>query len=93
MTAADIALALTDALNRRGASSRSGRLQQPPSRYITAVVVPGGGPIEVDEQGLRAMGIKHVVEAAAEQTAEGVAAYDPDALVAAIASIVAGGAT
>lgn len=39
MAASDIVQALTDALNRRHAK-RVGQLHNPPSAYVTAVLVP-----------------------------------------------------
>ena len=90
MAAADVVLALCGALNRRGASSRAGQLEHPPSAYVTAVVVPRGGPIRVDEGALRALGVARVVEVAAERGWDGAALYEPDALVAAIGGIVRG---
>ena len=50
MTAADMVQALTDALNRRH-SKKTGQLDCPPSAYVSAVLVPEGGPVKV-----RAMG-------------------------------------
>lgn len=91
MRASDVVKAVADALNRRGTSSRSGQLQHPLSAYVSTVVVPRGGPIEVDADVLEALGVGDVVEVAADLTADGVAMYDPEALVDAIAGIVRDG--
>lgn len=90
MKASDIVLAITDALNRRGASSKVGELRHLPSRYVTSVIVPHDGQVEVDHDALEELGIKNIVQVDTEPTAHGASTvhYDPDALVAAIASIV-----
>ena len=88
MTASDVVKAVVDALNRRGASARTGQLANPAAAYVSAVLVPRGGPVQVDESALRELGVQDVVEVAADISAEGVALYDPEALVAVIASIV-----
>jgi hypothetical protein len=90
MTASDVVLAITDALNRRGASSKSGRLGNDASQYVSAVIVPQGGSIVVDESALIELGVTTVVRVAAVETADGAALYDPDALVSAISNIVLG---
>jgi 2-phospho-L-lactate transferase CofD len=90
MTASDVVLAITDALNRRGASSKSGRLGNQSSQYVSAVIVPRGGRIVVDDSALVELGINTVVQVAAVETADGSALYDPDALVDAIGNIVLG---
>ena len=90
MAASDVVLAITDALNRRGASSKSGRLGNQASEYVSAVIVPRGGSIKVDDSALIELGINAVIEVASVETADGLALYDPDALVDAIANIVLG---
>jgi len=90
MAASDIVAAISDALNRRGASARAGQLNNPTSAYVSAVVVPEGGPIEVDESVLKKFGVTEVVRVHAEINSQGMGIYDPDVLVAAIAGIVRG---
>jgi 2-phospho-L-lactate transferase/gluconeogenesis factor (CofD/UPF0052 family) len=87
MAASDVVLAIVDALNRRGAFARTGKLDHPPSKYITTVLVPKGGQVVVDEDMLHELGVHNVVEVEAETNQEGAAMYDPDGLVAAIATI------
>ena len=91
MTASDIVVAVRDALNRRGASAKAGRLDNPASEYVTAVLVPRGGGVVVDREALGGLGVTRVVEVAAVQPAEGGALYDPDALVDAISAVVESG--
>lgn len=87
MKASDVILAITDALNRRGASSKVGELRHLPSRYVTELVVPAGGPLEIDRDSLHELGIRNIVEAEAQVVEEGVH-YDPDSLIACLASLV-----
>lgn len=88
MAASDVVLAITDALNRRGASAKCGRLGNEASQYVDAVIVPRNGSIVVDESALIELGVTTLVQVAAVETADGSALYDPDALVDAIANIV-----
>jgi hypothetical protein len=89
MTASDIVRAVTDALNRCHAK-KVPRLSHPPSAYVTAVLVPAGGPVAVDRAELEALGVRSIRQVdAVWGGAEGdVAAFDPDALVAAINQIL-----
>lgn len=88
MRASDIVLAITDALNRKH-SKKPGRLEHPPSAYVTAVVVPRGGQVEVDADVLGSLGISVLKEVAASvDEVDGSAAYDPEELVATIATVV-----
>lgn len=52
---------LTDALNRRY-SPRGAPLQHTAGDYITHILAPAGGAIQVDAQQLAAVGIPHVAE-------------------------------
>lgn len=90
MAASDVVIAIVDALNRRGASSRAGvQLDKDPSEYVTAVIVPRGGQLEVDEAVLKEMGLDVIPVASVESTdGDGDVLYDPDALVQAIADVV-----
>lgn len=87
MKASDVILAITDALNRRGASSKVGELRHLPSRYVTEIIVPRGGPIEVDVDSLKELGIKRVVETESVPVENGVH-FQPESLIASIGSLV-----
>ena len=87
MKASDVILAITDALNRRGASSKVGELRHVPSRYITKIIVPKGGPIEVDVESLKELGIKFVEETDSVPVEDGVH-FQPESLIASIGSLV-----
>jgi 2-phospho-L-lactate transferase/gluconeogenesis factor (CofD/UPF0052 family) len=84
MKASDVVLSITDALNRRGASSKVGELRHLPSRYVTEILVPRGGPIEIDVEVLAELGIKRVVEVDSEPADTGVH-FEPDALMSELA--------
>ena len=90
MRASDVVLAITDALNRRGAFARAGQLDNSPATYVTTVLVPSGGEVEVDEEELLKLGIQNVISVESERGADGLPLYDPEALVAAIRSITMG---
>jgi 2-phospho-L-lactate transferase/gluconeogenesis factor (CofD/UPF0052 family) len=95
MGAAEVVAALAAALNRAGAAGRGATsLAHAPGAYVTAVLAPAGGPVAVDAAALRALGVAVVREVAAERApgGGGGVVYDPDALVAAIAEVVRGGA-
>jgi len=87
MRASDVVLAITDALNRRGAFARAGQLDNSPATYVTTVLVPSGGEVEVDEEELLKLGIQNVISVESERGADGLPLYDPEGLVAAIGSI------
>ena len=88
MAASDVVLAVTNALNRRGSSSKVGRLGHPSSAYVDAVIVPHRSKVTVDESALKELGIEMIVEVGAVVTPDAGALYDPEALVDAIAKIV-----
>lgn len=82
-------LRAADALNRR-ASKRTHRLAFPPSVYVTAVLVPEGSPIEVDRAALEHLGVRQVITVPSVPAPDGRGVhYEPDALVAAVASVIA----
>ena len=87
MTASDLVRAIADALNRRH-SKKTAQLEHPAAAYVSAVIVPAGSPIRVDASALRALGVATIVEVPASLSAQGVALYEPNALVAAIGQIV-----
>jgi hypothetical protein len=78
-----------DALNRR-ASKRTHTLGFPPSLYVTAVLVPAGSPVQVDRSSLERLGVQQILEVASIPSPDGRGVhFDPDALVAAVATIIA----
>lgn len=93
MTAADMVEALADALNRRHAR-KVAQLAHPPAAYVTTIIAPEGGPVEVDERRLAELGVLCVLRVptlalgaagGAGSSSAGLAAYyDPDRLVDAI---------
>ena len=64
MTASDIVLALVRALRREGEQSAESTppasLPREPSAYVTALLVPTHGAIEVDRDALAALGVTQV---------------------------------
>ena len=89
MAASDVVLALTDALNRHGAlPGKSEQLSYAPDAYVTAVIVPEGGPIAVDEDALHKLGVKKVINVASVHLGQCEVVYNPEALVEAIGSLV-----
>ena len=79
----------TDALNRR-ASKRTHRLAFPPSVFVTAVLVPAGSPVVVDREALERLGVRQIIEVPSVASPDGRGVhYEPDALVAAVASVIA----
>jgi hypothetical protein len=106
MRASDVVQAITDALNRRRSrapslqgqtlaqpSSRTparGPLRNPPSAYVTTLLVPRGGEIEVDQTALELLGVSHVVEVASVVDADGRVGFDSEELVLAIGQLLVG---
>ncbi|CAD7700792.1 unnamed protein product [Ostreobium quekettii] len=89
MFASDVALAIADALNRH--HSRDGQvLDNGVEQYITTVVVPAGGGIQVDQEGLRELGIKSVRVVASAAGPQGQVVFDPEALVECLRDVVSG---
>ncbi|GMH38306.1 hypothetical protein BSKO_06190 [Bryopsis sp. KO-2023] len=88
MRATDVAQAVVDALNRQYAgNSRS--LDNPTSAYITAMLVPRGGFIPVDMQGIEQLGVGMVLEVESVRDGDGDVLFDPEALVQAIDDVMA----
>lgn len=98
MTATDVVLALTDALNRKGTRrARNSTLDNPPSSYFTAVLAPRGGGMHVDETellGLLGGPAPRVLFVDADPVDDDPnhtfieTHYRPEALVAAVASLL-----
>jgi hypothetical protein len=59
MRASDCVMAICNTLNR--CESHGGVLHNPVTSYVTAVLVPAGSTIEVDQQELAALGIRCVI--------------------------------
>jgi hypothetical protein len=58
--------------------------------FVTAVLVPAGSPVEVDRAALEQLGVRQIVEVPSAPAPDGRGVhYDPDALVAAVASVIA----
>lgn len=85
MAASDVVQAVADALNRL--SSGYDALMHSSNRYVTTIVHPKGGQIELDKTLLRRMGIDSMVEVDAVADRNGSVRYKPDALVNALKRI------
>lgn len=58
--------------------------------FVTAVLVPEGSPVVVDRLALERLGVRQIVEVPSVASPDGRGVhYDPDALVAAVASVIA----
>ena len=88
MSASEMVLALCDALNRRQAARGLGPLQNPPSAYVSALIVPKQGSIEVDRDELARLGVLQVHVVDSVQDDHGRCVYDPDSLVAGIDTVL-----
>ena len=78
-----------DALNRKR-SKKTHQLGFPPSVYVTAVLVPAGSPVQVDRADLERLGVRQILEVPSVPSPDGQGVhYDPDSLVAAVATVVA----
>eukprot|EP00878_Enallax_costatus_P010254 GHUV01010704.1.p1 GENE.GHUV01010704.1~~GHUV01010704.1.p1 ORF type:complete len:450 (+),score=97.56 GHUV01010704.1:449-1798(+) len=87
MRASDVVQAITDALNRR--RSRQGiPLRNPPASYVTSLIVPRNGSIEVDHATLELLGVNHVVDVGSSSDSEGRILFDPEELVLAIGQML-----
>ncbi|CAL8469527.1 g9068 [Coccomyxa elongata] len=87
MSAADVVSAVCDALNRR--HTKAGQpLEHAPSSYVTALLVPAGGAIDLDGPALEAMGIRQVLEVQSMRDGNGNCLFEPAALVHAIGEVV-----
>lgn len=62
MKASDMVVAICDALNRKHAPSFQGGsvepLENPPGAYVTALIAPQGGEVELDRHQLANLGIR-----------------------------------
>ena len=85
----DVVHAITAALNRDGAKSGA-PLGHPASAYVTAVLVPEGSAIAVDEAALAAAGVETVVAVGSHRDVQGRCFYDAEKLVAELQRIVQG---
>lgn len=65
-------------------------LKHPPSAFITTLVTPKGGAIEIDRGALEVLGVTRVVEVAATVDVDGKVLYDPEELVLAIGQLLLG---
>lgn len=87
MKASDMVQAVTDALNRRRA--RQGQpIKHLPAAYVTTLIVPNGGEIEVDTEALGLLGVHHVVEVESHKDKDGRCLYDAEALVLALGTVL-----
>jgi len=87
MTASDVVRAVAGALNRKN-EGEGGGLQRDVDAYVTALVAPEGGGIQVDEAELRAMGVRDIVWVRALADSEGRVLYHPEDLVGAFQRII-----
>ena len=88
MLALEMVLALCDALNRRQSARGLGPLQHPPSAYVSTLIVPKDGSIEVDREELARLGVLQVHVVDSVQDDHGRCVYDPDSLVAGIDAVL-----
>lgn len=71
--------------------SRQGTpLRHSPASYVTSLIVPRGGSIEVDHVALELLGVQHVVEVGSVRDGEGRVLFDADELVLAIGQMMHG---
>lgn len=89
MAASDVVAAVVSALRREPAPGVAATLNA--SDYVTAVLAPAGGGVELDTDALAAMGIHRATVVASRNGGWGVV-YDADALVDAVAAEVAAAA-
>lgn len=94
MKASDFVWAVADALNRKGARAGSlGPLAHPPHVYVSHVIAPRGGGVELDRDALAALGVDVREVDSTPLRGHGPergAAFAPAPLVDAIADILAG---
>lgn len=62
MKASDMVLAICDALNRTHAPTANRPLSHAPEAYVTALIAPQRGEVQVDSEMLRQLGIRHVLQ-------------------------------
>jgi hypothetical protein len=72
------------------AAAARGPLRNPPSAYVTTLLVPRGGEIEVDHTALELLGVSHVIEVGSVVEADGRVGFDSEELVLAIGQLLVG---
>ena len=75
----DVVMAITDALNRKGA--RGSCLENPPSRYVNMLIVPEGSTMQVDTPALKELGIQSVQYVGSHRDDKGRSFFNADRLV------------
>lgn len=75
----DVVLAITAALNRKGA--RGSCLEHSPSKYVNMLIVPEGSTMQVDTSALKDMGITSVQHVASHRDDRGRSFFNADKLV------------
>lgn len=65
-------------------------MKHPPAAYITTILTPKGGAIEIDREVLQLLGVHQVIEVPSTTDAEGRTVYDPDELVLAVGQLILG---
>ncbi|XP_042516088.1 uncharacterized protein YNL011C isoform X1 [Macadamia integrifolia] len=79
--------AITDALNRKYGEPQN-CLNNRPSEYINALLVPKDGEIPVDTNSLAALGIFHVIMVDSIHDPKGGIVFDPKSLIQALAHLI-----
>ena len=77
MSATDVLEAVVDALNRISCE----RLENPVDRYVTTILFPRNGQMDIDRTELEVTGIRSVIEVDSVTDHKGAVRYRPDALV------------
>jgi hypothetical protein len=92
MKASDVVQAIVNALKRKPnpGPADSELIRNEASDYVTHLIVPKGGAIEVDREKLSLLGVKEVVEVAASIDEEIGVVYDPEGVVRAIGGVLLG---
>ncbi|KAJ4749551.1 maternal effect embryo arrest 18 [Rhynchospora pubera] len=87
MSASDFVTAITDSLNRTyGAPHKS--LNNRPSDYINAILVPRDGQVTVDTDILASQGISHVVSVDSIRDPKAGVIFDPKSLIKALTDFI-----
>jgi hypothetical protein len=81
---------LSQPTSRSAAAATRGPLRNPPSAYVTTLLVPRGGEIEVDHTALELLGVSHVVEVGSVVDTDGRVGFDAEELVLAIGQLLVG---
>jgi cathepsin L len=91
MDASDVVMAICNALNRVHCQSRGpGSLSNPPSAYVTTLLVPEGGEISVDYARLQMLGIQRVIQVSARTDMDGNVSYMPEEVASTLRQVVEG---